>query len=474
MHLLWLLVLTLLPQQVVSHAYVYWPTSREAKMWNSAGCCNVGSPYSYADKKVAGYLGDRYSPKLASKHGAGQGGAPQNRKKLDTDWSKSADGCNGMPSMSPADMVTYQQGQEIEVVLPVHAEHGGEYEFRLCDKKWDSMSTDMEKLECLDERLVYRGCVQGETSWGGQCSCTKDHCKRWAHIKADDPLYTKYPGIGLYNGDTACAEGGQSVKFTLPEDVNCEQCTLQWYWYTFHNEEFWGCSDIKITAKEEPDRRRRDGSGKKGRRRRRRKSRRRSKKSRRRRSRRSRRRKGSLVAAASNEDASRRGLLEDVVYRRLGCVSDAGHGARASSAEEYNDKACLKTEGHSEKDPCRGGLPFFSTPVDPASSLGACFRFCTSMGLDLFGVANSQTECRCGASAENDAVWGEFAAAARKRGLQLNYAQLEKEGDSCDRGIMVYQYSAWLETNALGTVDLLKSVDPKDKEYIDSIIRGAA
>lgn len=132
----------------------------------------------------------------------------------------------------------------------------------------------------------------------------------------------------------------------------------------------------------------------------------------------------------------------------------------------------MNTTGFDESRPCRGGLPFFKLTVSNVTGLGDCFRFCTSMGVDLFGVASHGTECRCGASAENSAVWGKHAEDAKRRGLQVNTASLHENGKVCDDGIEIYQYSAWLENDALGTRDLLSKTPGDDRMYMQEIISG--
>jgi hypothetical protein len=183
---------------------------------------------------VKSYLKDRYGPKLQTKHGEGQGGAFGTDKKGLQGWSRHGDGCNGLPMGPPT--ATYTAGQEMEVVIPVHAEHGGEYEFRLCTKKWDLMSEDKERLQCLDEVLLKRMCVP-------DCGCKSDKCKTSnGHKDRDDPIFSK--GVGLYGA--ANAQGAHVVSIKIPEDVACEQCTMQWYWFTAWSEDYVSCADIKI------------------------------------------------------------------------------------------------------------------------------------------------------------------------------------------------------------------------------------
>lgn len=220
---------------------MYWPTSREAlpspKTSDGKKLPNFVAAYSFNNAVVERYLGkERYSAKLKSRHGAGEGGAMP--KKAD-DWSKNGDGCNGL--MMGAPVANYTEGQEIEVVIPIQSQHGGEYEFRLCSKKWDDLGSDLDHLKCLDENLLYRQCVTGDG-----CDCKSDKCRsNPEHTDPEDPIYTKHKNSVPLVG-SATMHGGYLLKMKLPEGVSCEHCTLQWYWFTAWSEEWWGCSDISV------------------------------------------------------------------------------------------------------------------------------------------------------------------------------------------------------------------------------------
>jgi len=96
-----------------------------------------GQSYSF-NKPVSGEV-------YQTKHGIGKGGAPWAKKKSPGGFSKGL--CNNLPQGPP--VTTYAEGGEMEVIIPTHAEHGGEWEFRLCPKSWSTLRGEKSKLNAL-------------------------------------------------------------------------------------------------------------------------------------------------------------------------------------------------------------------------------------------------------------------------------------------------------------------------------------
>lgn len=159
-------------------------------------------------------------------------------------------------------------------------------------------------------------------------------------------------------------------------------------------------------------------------------------------------------------------------YTRLGCF------ARASTDKdpigELRDKMCVATKSQISK-PCRSGLPFFRSKVETDGAVDQCFTLCTQKGFDVFGLLDEHTECRCGATAANVAVWGKYLQMADNRGLVWSYpSPLEDtSGDGLCHAIDVYRYSGWLEEpEADGVSRLLLRASLRDVQYIDNVVRG--
>lgn len=177
---------------------------------------------------------------------------------------------------------------------------------------------------------------------------------------------------------------------------------------------------------------------------------------------------GASVAAAHDGPFSGKVNLE---YERLGCIprQDDDNDLLGTA----RDTKCLKMDTkYSPLTPCRGGLPFFRNKVEADAAEGQCFRFCASKGLDLFGVTDSRSECRCGASPGNEAIWGKWEESAAARGLQMRFDAVRKE-KPCD-GIDVYRYIGWLENpGAAGVPWLLVEPSPEDVAYVNSIVQNS-
>ncbi|XP_039257738.2 uncharacterized protein LOC120334321 [Styela clava] len=120
----------------------------------------------------------------------------------------------------------YKSGSWIDVTVEITAQHKGYFEFRLCD--WNKPK-EIVTQECLDRHLL-------ETNMG-----------------------FKYSGI--------TKTGKYVVPVKLPEGLTCTQCVLQWKYNTGnswgcdapgvralglgHQEQFYGCADVKITGNNE-------------------------------------------------------------------------------------------------------------------------------------------------------------------------------------------------------------------------------
>ncbi|WAR15564.1 hypothetical protein MAR_005669 [Mya arenaria] len=98
----------------------------------------------------------------------------------------------------------YVRGQTIEVTVNLTANHKGWWEFKLCSlKNYDTAVTQ----DCLDEHI----------------------------LNFSDVGKTRF-----YLADNGFLESqSYKVKLDLPDDVTCDNCVLQWKYYTGNS---WGCS----------------------------------------------------------------------------------------------------------------------------------------------------------------------------------------------------------------------------------------
>lgn len=504
--------LATLPVLALGHGYIYWPRCREIRRKER----NPQDSNSYSPS--AWSFRDQLFPRtVESKWGAGDGGAEAQPKARPSDFSGFL--CNKIPEWTT--VTTYKEGGPIQIVIVMNAEHGGHHDFRLCPKKWSDLKSPKEQAECLDMYLL--GGKNGHVcSPQKECGCHSDGCKGTNGWRSpSDPIYA-------HGKPEAMVHGANVYNFTLPKGVYCDHCTLQWFWHTSRNgEQFANCADIKIEkdpnsppapspgrrrgsppapSPETPSPGRRRGTPSPGRRRgdpcppgqrrrakscpplarrrsptRRRSQRRRKGSSRRRKggsSRRrssarrrggSRRRSGSMAAANSGHD--------NMEVEELGCMPDADD----SKISTLRDVECTRgrTQPTMEVQPCRGGLPFYRYSIkvnDQPPPVDQCFRFCTSKGMDLFGLANDESECRCGASEDNSVVWGDsWFLNAYKRGLAFNWSLLHPVRSTCS-GVRIFRYHEWLEVpGSKGVPAAMLQRTNEDEHYVSSMInRGPA
>lgn len=123
---------------------------------------------------------------------------------------------------------------------------------------------------------------------------------------------------------------------------------------------------------------------------------------------------------------------------------------------------CMKWESASK---CRTGLPFFRDTTATSLTVGGCYKFCIRSGLDISAVANG-TECRCGASRLNTAIWHQLPP---RDSLLFETAALSpSQAGTGPCPLLVHRYLGFFD---LGGVPLnLVTPFVQNTAYIDSIV----
>jgi len=220
---------------------------------------------------------------------------------------------------------TYKAGQIAEFEVGINTFHQGHYEFRICDTGiHDGIASPAAGQKCLDKHLLKRAPLKsGCSPNGGDFDCQTphpDYPERWMQSPQNaNTLGTKYDGTAYVDWDSMNTTNGtgltlsqqetrtinrvEKMRFVIPEDLNCDKCTLQWFWVSGNNchydagdgkilngmkaagwniapwsylgpggrvcssssfgEEFWNCADIKVEGKAPsppPSRRRKSSS----------------------------------------------------------------------------------------------------------------------------------------------------------------------------------------------------------------------
>jgi len=108
---------------------------------------------------------------------------------------------------------TYTAGTDIDLSVVITAHHMGWFEFRVCDKsELDDPAGEITQA-CLNRHQLVRAPSDPSVS-----PIDPAHPERF---------YT--PPRCLFNG---AAEMEMTMRYSLPTDLDCEHCVLQWYWVT--------------------------------------------------------------------------------------------------------------------------------------------------------------------------------------------------------------------------------------------------
>lgn len=141
-----------------------------------------------------------------------------------------------------------------------------------------------------------------------------------------------------------------------------------------------------------------------------------------------------------------------------------GKGGR--EVDTLRDRTCMKHANSGS--PCRSGLPLYRLHVNKEAAVRLCFSFCSSRGLDLFGLIG-ETECRCGATLANRKMWKDIKEPHTS--LLLNHDTKQKE--CTNSSVKVYRYIGWMRYHDSGGVDSdMLDLSSEDANYIDSVLQG--
>eukprot|EP00413_Alexandrium_margalefii_P047934 CAMPEP_0204586642 /NCGR_PEP_ID=MMETSP0661-20131031/47609_1 /ASSEMBLY_ACC=CAM_ASM_000606 /TAXON_ID=109239 /ORGANISM="Alexandrium margalefi, Strain AMGDE01CS-322" /LENGTH=788 /DNA_ID=CAMNT_0051596297 /DNA_START=52 /DNA_END=2419 /DNA_ORIENTATION=- len=146
-------------------------------------------------------------------------------------------------------------------------------------------------------------------------------------------------------------------------------------------------------------------------------------------------------------------------FEEVGCF-DFKAPDGVDGTDDYHDMTCMTWKS---EDLCLSGLPFYSLQ-DTVMDTQACFRFCLSKGMDIFGLLGDKT-CRCGATALNKEVWHEEVP---RPGLPFNPAMMKKPPQGCP--VKVFRYKGHYEDD--GVPSRHWDIKEGDLEYVDSVVTG--
>jgi hypothetical protein len=151
------------------------------------------------------------------------------RNDPQSDGSRFAD-CRDGGQTGPV-QVTWAKGATVTVEVVITANHGGWHEMRFCPDSRGGNSCFEEHLAIVSNPTSTPGCptrAPPSSTHNGNCIPS--------------------PAESRFDLDPGC--GTRNYTITLPPDLECEHCAMQWWWITdnFGNEHFKSCHDVRIVA----------------------------------------------------------------------------------------------------------------------------------------------------------------------------------------------------------------------------------
>jgi len=225
------------------HAFLFNPPSRNYKRHMSGvehcpHCLQSGGPGN-VKAKAKGRWPDRFA---YGSHGL-CGDPGQSRPEYS--------GPQQEPHMVPTDVgrAVYKAGQVVEFEVHVNAHHMGHYEFRICDQGLDGREpsfTVASGQQCLDQWVLIRAPLHEScTPSSNDPDCQPidlNHPERWyvPPVADADPDRLPVSDTPVWKDSMASPAGHHGLslsavhkmRYLLPEDLQCNRCTLQWYWST--------------------------------------------------------------------------------------------------------------------------------------------------------------------------------------------------------------------------------------------------
>jgi len=116
---------------------------------------------------------------------------------------------------------TWTAGSVVPITIRVTAHHMGHYEFRICDRKLDSSMSNPNA--CLNRWVMERATPE-EAGF--------PECQPGDQRPGCVPFDPKHPERWYLPPSTEGGSGTHTIYFKVPADLQCEECTLQWHWWS--------------------------------------------------------------------------------------------------------------------------------------------------------------------------------------------------------------------------------------------------
>jgi len=122
---------------------------------------------------------------------------------------------------------TWTAGSIVPITVVVTAHHMGHYEFRVCDETLNGATSDPEG--CLNKWVLERATPEEVSAAFGFGACAR------GDEGEDRPFCTPIDGNHperWYLPPRGEVDGTHTVYFKVPAGLACDECTLQWHWWS--------------------------------------------------------------------------------------------------------------------------------------------------------------------------------------------------------------------------------------------------
>jgi len=177
------------------------------------------------------------------------------------DWTNERTNVCGQPQyITPGPIgATFTAGQTVNIDISISAYHGGYYEFRLCVPKGGVPTTNQGMLDCLNDPSTQILERVNPLSPGQEAAYKIITPPTWTS-KQLATRWRQDPEDGVATGKTFAGRPTYTLAYRIPNNVQCDNCVLHWYWQSLNSwqegpatstgttqgERFWNCADIAI------------------------------------------------------------------------------------------------------------------------------------------------------------------------------------------------------------------------------------
>lgn len=134
-------------------------------------------------------------------------------------------------------VATFTAGQTVSIEVTISAFHGGYYEFRLCVPKNvndPAPSTNQAMLDCLLDPSTPILKRVNPLQPGQRADYKIITPPVWTQQQLET-RWRQNPEDGVATGKTFGGQVTRTLEYKLPDNVQCRNCVLHWYWQSLNS-----------------------------------------------------------------------------------------------------------------------------------------------------------------------------------------------------------------------------------------------